>query len=57
MVIENVYRGENTLDKVSEVFQRIIREKESSFKGDHFGEENQSDKIWNSSEKMCLSEP
>ena len=57
-VTKNLYREESVIDKVNEVYSKIIIEekKTSGQRGDHFAGTGANDRIWNSLSKHCLSD-
>lgn len=59
IVVKQALPDHAVIDEASEVFDRIIeREKtESQGGGDHFAKPGANDRIWNSLEKHCLTDP
>ena len=57
-----VFRGafeQDVLDRVSEVFERIIADEKASggAAGDHFGVPGVNDRVWNALEKLAVTDP
>ncbi len=57
-----VFRGafeHDVLDRVSEVFERIIADERASGReaGDHFGVPGVNDRVWNALEKLAVADP
>ena len=56
-VLKRMYQNHQLLERVNEVFQKIIESERSSSKGDHFAGSGKNDRIWNSFQKHGLADP
>lgn len=57
-VTKSMFKDTSLLDRVNDVYSRIIAEEETSSgrKGDHFAGPGANDRIWNSFSKHCLQD-
>lgn len=59
IVLKGAYADTDPIDRATSVFQSIIAQEKTSNagKGDHFAASGANDRIWNSLQKHCLSDP
>lgn len=59
LVLKSVYAETTVLDEATAIFDTIIAEEKaaSGGGGDHFAAAGANDRIWNSSQKLCLRNP
>jgi len=59
IVLKGAYPDTAPIDRATSVFQSIIAEEKAgpAGKGDHFAASGANDRIWNSLQKQCLSDP